>query len=329
MNALITSVSRKVPMVQAVRQALLRIVPEGRVYGADSDPRSIARHFVDEFWEIPKLEELTHADLAGFCHARQIRWVIPTRDAELEQFARWRSELAAAGVEVMIGSPETVAACCDKLLFRERLKSLPEVVPTFTVPGPAQGGRWVVKERFGAGTVRILFDLPIEEAVHRSAEFSSPVLQPFIEGIEYSIDLYRSRSGPVWGCVVRSRDLVISGESQVSTVVHNRRLEELCRRAAEMLDLSGHAVFQAIEGPDGPIHLLECNCRFGGASTLSLAAGLNSFGWFFRETSEEGFAPAAYVRGTPGLKLIRHPVDRIVLSIPQGNHEWAAGDLNR
>ena len=321
MNALITSVSRKVPMVQAVRQALLRVVPEGRVYGADSDPRSIARHFVDGFWEIPEFVELTLAQFAGFCRAENIRWVIPSRDGELERFARWRSELAAEGVQVMVSSLETVAACLDKVAFGKRLKSLPEVVPTGRVPGPARGGRWVVKERFGSGSLKILLDLPIEEAVRRSAEFSNPVLQPFIEGAEYSIDLYRSRSGQVWGCVVRSRDLVISGESQVSTVVLNRRLEELCRRAAEMLDLSGHAVFQAIEDRGGAIHLLECNCRMGGASTLSLAAGLNSFGWFFRETSDEGFAPPAFVRGTPGLTLIRHPVDRILLSVPERNHE--------
>jgi carbamoyl-phosphate synthase large subunit len=219
----------------------------------------------------------------------------------------------------MISSEESVVTCGDKLRFASTLQSIPEVVPAFEAIGEgARDKRWVVKERWGAGSRHILLDLSGEEAALRSREFASPVFQPFIEGREYSIDLYRSLSRQVWGCVVRSRDRVVSGESQVSTVVRHERLEKLCCQAVEVLDLTGHAVFQAIEDGHGELHLIECNPRFGGASTLAVAAGLNSFGWFFRETLNEGFAPPAFVRGTPGLKLTRYPVDRIDLSAGGG-----------
>jgi len=315
MNVLITSLSRKVPMIEAVRRALVQEAPEGRVYGADSDPRSIGRTFVDGFWEMPRIGDLTVSDLSAYCAQEGIRWVIPSRDGELEPLARWRSELAAVGAEVMIGSEESVATCGDKLRFATTLQPIPEVVPTSEAIGEEQRyGRWVVKERRGAGSRHILLDLSGEEATFRSREFESPVFQPFIEGREHSIDLYRSRSRQVWGCVVRSRDRVVSGESQVSTVVRHEGLEKLCCQAVEILDLTGHAVFQAIEDGHGELHLVECNPRFGGASTLAVAAGLNSFGWFFRETLNKRFAPPGFVRGTPGLKLTRYPVDRIELS---------------
>ncbi len=315
MNALITSVSRKVPMIQAVRRDLARAAPGGRLYGADSDSRAIARAFVDRFWKMPRIDLLTVADMGGYCVGEGISWVIPSRDGELETLARWSQELNGAGVQVMVSAPETITACRDKLQFPKALDSLSEVVPTFAQPGELAGTqRWVVKERFGSGSGRLLLDVPEGDALLRASEFSDPVFQPFVKGLEYSIDLYRSRSRQVWGCVVRSRDLVISGESQVSTVVRHLRLEKLCRRAAEILDLRGHAVFQAIEDRQRELHLIECNPRFGGASTLAVAAGLNSFGWFFRETLNKGFAPPAFVRGTPGLKMTRYPVDRIDLS---------------
>ena len=250
-------------------------------------------------------------DFLDFCKSHDVRWIIPSRDGELVSLAVWRKELAAEGIDVMISPLETVKACVDKLHFYERLKSLGEVVPTFEDPGSRNDTHWVVKERIGAGSRKILLDLSLKRARRLAGGMRDPLFQPFFKGVEYSIDLYRSRGGKVWGCVVRTRDRIEDGESQVSTIVRHEALENVCRRAAKKLGITGHAVFQAIEDRYEKLHVFECNCRFGGASTLSVAAGLESFEWFFRETTEEGFKPRKFVRGTPGLRLIRYPTDRI------------------
>ena len=312
MNVLITSISRKVPMVESLRRALGRVAPGALLWGGDSDSRAVARWFVDAFWEMPQLGNLGLDDLLHFCNRNDVGWIVPSRDGELEPFALWGNELANRGVRVMISPPSTVQACVDKLQFFERLQTMPEVVPTLSVPDKPGVSHWVVKERFGAGSRRLVLNASSEEARHEARDLLSPVFQPFVEGIEYSVDLYRSRAGEVWGCVVRSRDRVVAGESQVTTVARHPSLEDVCRRAAGQLGITGHAVFQAIEDPRGRLHLFECNCRFGGASTLSVAAGLESFEWFLRETTDDGFRPREFVRGTPGLRLVRYPTDRII-----------------
>ena len=317
MNLLVTSISRKVPMIESLRRALGRVAPGALLWGGDSDPRAVARPFVDAFWEMPQLADLGLDDLLHFCVRNDVGWIVPSRDGELEPFAHWREELASRGVRMMISSPSTVQACVDKLKFFERLQKMPEVVPTLAEPDRPGVSRWVVKERFGAGSRRIVLDVSAEVARHEGRHLSSPVFQPFVEGIEYSIDLYRCRAGDVWGCVVRSRDRVVDGESQVTTVARSPALDDVCLRAAEQLEITGHAVFQAIEDGRGRLHLFECNCRFGGASTLSVAAGLESFEWFLRETTEAGFRPREFVRGTPGLCLVRYPADRIMEPGPE------------
>jgi carbamoyl-phosphate synthase large subunit len=58
------------------------------------------------------------------------------------------------------------------------------------------------------------------------------------------------------------------------------------------------------------LHLLECNCRFGGASTLSIAAGLDSFYWFLRECLNEDLSDLPFLNYRRGLRQIRYAEDK-------------------
>ena len=56
LNILITSLSRKVPLLNAVRQALIDSDSDGVVWGADSDPECVGHYFADRFWPMPRLD---------------------------------------------------------------------------------------------------------------------------------------------------------------------------------------------------------------------------------------------------------------------------------
>ena len=49
--------------------------------------------------------------------------------------------------------------------------------------------------------------------------------------------------------------------------------------------LQGQCLAQIIVDEDCKLHLIEINPRLGGASPLSLEAGLNSIGWFLNESN--------------------------------------------
>jgi carbamoyl-phosphate synthase large subunit len=102
------------------------------------------------------------------------------------------------------------------------------------------------------------------------------------------------------------------GESQVTTTTERIDIADICLAAAGYLGLTGHMVFQVIEDARGTVHLMECNSRFGGASTLSIAAGLDSFYWFLRECLGDDLQGVDFVESPEGLRQVRYATDKII-----------------
>ena len=312
-NVLVTSISKKVPLLKAVRKALSRLDGNGRLYGADLDPECIGGHFVDRFWQMPRTSELTADTLINYCRTQGIRAIIPTRDGELPFFASVAGRLRDESIHVMVSSPETVEICLDKLLFSRRLldHDIP-VIPTAERIGELEeASAYVVKERYGAGSRRIGLGLNRDDAIRHAASLEVPIYQPYISGREYSIDLYRGRDGRTKGVIARTRDKVVDGESQVTTTVTDPGLETLGARVADALDLYGHAVLQVLVDEYGGYHVIECNCRVGGASRLAFEAGLDSLYWFLLEASGEPIGKYPFVRSKCEMRLVRYAEDRI------------------
>ena len=106
--------------------------------------------------------------------------------------------------------------------------------------------------------------------------------------------------------------MVVNGESQITTSFKSESLEKLFTEIVFKLNLRGHVVLQAIIDNTGAIHLIECNSRFGGASTLSIAAGLDTFYWAILESTEESIDSYPYFRSETEVKQIRYPNDYIL-----------------
>jgi len=313
MATLITSASRKVPLVQAVRKAQEQYGVKGsRICVGDSDANCIARHFADTFWPMPLLRELTVGSLLKYCRSEGIRFIIPTRDGELSYFAAAKEQLAAHGISVMVSDADSIRLCLDKLEFARAVRAMGfPAIQTEPTIRDLDSDRFVVKERHGAGSLGIALNKSRDEATSHAKGLREPIFQPFIAGDEFSIDVYVNCKGLCMGAVTRRREVVTNGESQVTSTIRHPRLETACSALAEKLKLYGHAVFQAIEDNAGNIHIIECNPRFGGASTLSVHAGLASFLWFFSESSGGVVELHPFMRNTQQLRQVRYPCDAL------------------
>jgi carbamoyl-phosphate synthase large subunit len=311
-GVLVTSISRKVPLIAAVRSAAKRIDPNLEVVGADMDAMCVARHFVDEFLHVPAMRDFPLSSFLSMCKENHIKFLIPTRDAELTLLAEASGDFATQGIAAMVSERSAVLSCRDKLSFAETLTrgGFP-VVPTALSLGDIDAARFVVKERRGSGSTGVRLNVSRAEATACSGQLSNPVFQPFLQGIEYSVDLYVDRLRRCKGTVARIRDVVIGGESQITTTVRHKALEDICARAAEFLGLYGHGIFQVIEGSEG-FHIIECNPRFGGASSLSIASGLDSFYWFMLESEGTSLERVPFRRAPGEKRQIRYPADLVV-----------------
>jgi len=272
-NVLITSAAAKIPLVRAFKAALGN---RGRVIVADAARDCPAASAADDFVQIGRSDQPgALQELLGLCADRRVGLVVPTRDGELPFFAQHRSAFEAAGVRVLAPSPETVRVCQDKRAFTRMLDryaypSIPILdradphlrYPMFARPVTGAGGK---------GARRI--DTPKDLALLTRDD----LLHPFIAAPEISIDLLMDLDGgrPVQA-VARERVLVIGGESKVTKVIDAPAATAVAMRLGAALGLVGHNTVQAFLHPEqGPL-LIEINPRFGGASVLSIAAGLDS-----------------------------------------------------
>ena len=293
-HVLISSLAAKVPLAQAVKSAAQRLNPNIKVIGGDLNAQAVGFHFTDAHWAMPTTIDEHLPAIISYCREHGITRIIPTRDGELAFWSRHRAALAEAGVAVLVSALNAVHRCLDKLEFAVfgQQAGLP-VVPTSlhidallpTDAPTSQEPAYVVKERYGAGSLSLGLNLPYTAAVAHAKTLQEPVFQPFIQGREISVDAYVSRAGRVHGLVPRTRDVVVRGESQVTTTIDDPALAARLTLIIEKLGLYGPLVLQALLTADGGLHLIECNCRFGGASTLGIAAGVDSFFWFLQEAS--------------------------------------------
>ena len=311
-KVLITSISKKIPLLKAVRKALSSFGQNSRLFGADSDALCIGGYFVDQFWHMPKLNTLKQTDVLEYCKKNGINVIIPTRDGELVFWSEIQDFLFENGIYVMVSSSSSLKLCLDKQLFSEFLIAHDFKTPkTGSNISDLECKSFVVKERMGAGSIGIGLNLSKENALNQSKNLKNPIFQPFIAGIEYTVDLFVDTSHEVKGLIARQRLLVVDGESQITETVQNKTLESLCKKLALSLDLKGHVLFQVIQEEEtDSYYVIECNPRFGGASTLAIRAGLDSFKWFFHEVLNENCPE--FKRFPKELKLIRHAEDKII-----------------
>lgn len=309
-RVLVSSASRKIPLIRAMQHAARCIHPNAEVFAGDLDPNALSSHIATHFWAMPRTTDEAIDDIVQGCRERGITAVLPTRDGELIFWAQHAAAFRAAGVEVIVSAPDGVQRCIDKLEFSHfgRREELP-FIPSALFPDDLLADRYVVKERFGAGSRSIGINLDRVSAIDHARNLAQPIFQPYVEGVEISIDAWLDRHHQVKGLVMRRREKVVNGESQVTTTFRDVGLEAEATRVLERLSLRGPVVLQAMVDDANRIHVIECNPRFGGASTTSLAAGLNSLYWSLLEAGGADLTEYPFHRVTGEIRQVRIPTD--------------------
>ena len=312
LTVLVTSASRKIPLIHVLRHAAQQIDPRARIVAGDIDPEAHARYVADEFWAMPKTQDEDLPALVEGCRSLGVGAILPTRDGELSFWARHRTTFSDAGISVIVSTPESIKRCLDKLEFAHwGLSNGYRVIPAMRPTAIEGDGPFVVKERTGAGSKGLGLNLDAVAARAHAAKLDDPIIQPFVSGPEISIDAWLSGTCAVHGLVLRWRDQVVNGESQVTTTFRDPVLEAQANALLSGLGVSGPVVAQAIV-TSGGLAVIEVNPRFGGASTASIAVGLDSLLWSLLEISSPGTNLPEFNRHDGEVRQVRLPQDLIV-----------------
>jgi carbamoyl-phosphate synthase large subunit len=275
-SILITSAGSKVPLLDAASNAASRIKSNPKVIAADSNPDAVSQYFSDEFWCMKPLSSYTDDELINELRARGIRFVLPTRDGELPRWSLLRDRLLREGIHVLVSGTATLSIAMDKLKFATWLQENRfQHIQTWTEPTSITVDKIVIKERFAMAPKNTLLNVNAKDAKDFSVEHQEPLFQELIEGLEISVDIWVHNSGET-SCLARTRDLVVDGESRVTSYFSNPILESIAVNLSNRIGLRGPGVIQFILSANGSFYPIECNARVGGASTFSLNTKFDS-----------------------------------------------------
>lgn len=254
--------------------------PDVEIHAADIDPFAPGLYLVP-----PDRRHLllrgTHPQyvqkLLALCAEYGFAAVVPTVDSELLPIARARSLFASMDVRVLIADEQTLLVTLDKW---ELVQACAFDVPTPKTRLCSERLVWddpfpcVVKPRVGSGShgVYVLSDQFALDAVMKNGK---NIIQEFLPGDEYSVDLYVGQSGAVHAVVPRLRLKVDSGVAITSRTVFDYELILNACTVAQIINLRGVANVQFRRDPNGIPKLLEVNPRFAGTMSLTVKSGVN------------------------------------------------------
>lgn len=295
LNILITAASRRVALIRAFGRALRRLGLGGNVITTDLNYLSPGLYFGDRHYIAPLTTDAGYIPLIkSICARENIGLLIPTIDDELPIFGRHRNEFEKAGVRVAVSGEETGRVCNDKhasyLFFRERgipfaRTWLPKELDRESLKYPL-----FLKPRGGRGGVGA-FPIRNERELDFFLEYvQDAVIQEFLTGTEYTIDVLADFEGRVISVVPRERMVVRSGVSDRGRTFRHSGLTRLAVETAEALELRGAANIQVkLDGDDAVI--FEVNPRFSGGIPLTIAAGADFPAWLIEMCRGQSPAP--------------------------------------
>lgn len=264
-----------------------------RLVGIDGNPYSGGLFDCDAAYTVPRVDDPSFLDaVIAICEAEAVDVVAPIGNFELQFFAAAAGTLQErCGVRVISNSPETVALARDKRVSAEAVAAHGVAVPVYR--DPAAGALQypvIVKPTVGAGSHGVSVVRCAEQLAGALDQAGSdPLVQDFVDGQEYTVDLVVAPDGEVLAVAPRIRVEVRAGQSYKGVTVDDPDIEEAARRCVSALGLTAQGNVQLIKSrEDGRCYFIEVNPKFAAAMGLTIGAGLN--------------IPLAYVKLALGLR---------------------------
>ena len=279
-NILITSAGRRVELVQIWKESSLSLLgPEAKIYATDINPfLSAACQLADQSFQVCRCTDPDYtSQILELCLTYGIKLIIPMIDTELQVFADTREVFLEAGVHLVVSDSELVRQCRDKRKTASLFAGLS--IPSPRILDPLNLEFPCFMKPVGGSCSQGVKAIP-------SVDYLAPVdilnpsnlFQELVPNhwIEYTVDLYYSKSGVLLSCVPRQRLEVRGGEISKGITRRDNVLQALRDRVGTISGARGVLTLQIfVDQSREKILGIEINPRFGGGYPISHAAGAN------------------------------------------------------
>lgn len=250
---------------------------------ADMDPLAIGLYFVEpaKRFVIPGgIKPGFNEAILNLCKQHRIDILIPTVDVEFVPLMEIKESFDAIGCRIVSCKKEVLGIILDKLKLMDKCKGkviLPQYqsLEEYLINPQISSKKMVFKPRSGSGSRGIIITSAPDHKVLENLKKENYMVQEFIGGKEYSIDVMLNKDSSVAAAVVRERLKVDSGVVVASKTIKNKEIQDYCVKIAQAVGVTYGANIQVIVDENGTPYLLEINPRFSGGLSLVVESGPN------------------------------------------------------
>lgn len=279
MRILFTGVGRRIELLQAFRSAALVLKKALKLYGADLTNTAPALAYCDYARIVPSMHSPDYIDaLLEICREDRIDLVIPTIDTDLLVLSENKERFEEAGARVLISAPDKIRICRDKNVtahfFEECGLKTPH--PSNDLKDYRGGFPAFIKPKDGSSSINTFRANNAEELAVLANGVENYIIQPFVKGNEYSVDIFCDWDGKPLSIIPRERLQVRAGEVMKTRIAMDPQIIHECERLCQAFSACGPLTVQLIRDEKGTDWFIEINPRYGGGTPLSMKAGARS-----------------------------------------------------
>ena len=279
MNILFTGVGRRIELLQAFRNAALVLNKDLKVYGADMAGTAPALAYCDYTRRVIAMKDPGYIqNLLDICLNDHIDLIIPTIDTDLLALSENKEKFEAIGTKVMISDPDKILICRDKNKTSQFFVDcgLHAPMPVNDWKEYKSGFPAFIKPKDGSSSINAFKVENKEELEVYAGQIEDYIVQPFVSGKEYTIDIFCDWDGNPISIVPRKRLQVRAGEVLKTQICMDQTMIEEARGLCTVFKPCGPMTVQFIRDDTGIDWYIEINPRFGGGAPLSMKAGARS-----------------------------------------------------
>lgn len=280
MKILFSSVGRRVELMQCFKAAADELGTDLIIYGADASITAPAMYFCDKQYVVPRISSPNYISaLLEICRNENIEILIPTIDTDLMLLSEHKEDFERIGTKVLVSNPDKVLVSRDKRLtgkfFEECGLSAPET--TDNILCYHGGFPAFIKPKDGSSSINAYKVESQEDLKMYSCKVPNYIIQPFISGTEYTVDIFCDFEGSPIYITPRERIQTRAGEVLKTRISLDAGIIEDMQRFIKRFKPCGAVTVQLIKETHSERNIyIEINPRFGGGAPLSIKAGANS-----------------------------------------------------
>ena len=297
MNILFSCAGRRRYLLKYFREELSK---EDKIIATDMQSSAPALTEADIVEIVPAVYAENYIEtLKDICIKHSVDAIISLNDLELPILANNKNKFEEIGTRVIVSSMDVIDICFDKYKTSEFLSKIglnsPKTYISYeeailALKSGDLNFPVIIKPRWGSGSIgiEIAFDFEDLEILYNylkkklsrsilakaSNSEDSLLIQEYINGPEYGLDIMNDLNGDHCGVSIKKKLSMRAGETDKAITIKNDEIFSIGRTIGEKLKHIANLDCDILE-KDGEFCVLELNPRFGGGYPFSHEAGVN------------------------------------------------------